>query len=460
MGVAALALAAFAIALPYLWSIPEFTDETLMNLRSFSIFEGRSFPLTNGPAYIGAFYNYLEAAAFWVFGPSVYTPRLLSGLIGAMTVPAAYLFARPIAGRPLAGLTAGLLATSGVEIAGVCHIGWNHSATPLLFILTLTLIVRAVKHRSGWSLAGAGALLGLALQTHVLVLPFLPGVAAYVLWKGRWLLRTRWIPIAAALCLLCYGNMIVYNVTTGFKSVEAAIEQNRSYAAQVEGDSGTYFGRQRRILLTLLRFPSSAIDRREGWADYVRDPIVMGYAALAVTGLVFLTRRGEPLPALVILSAVLTFPLFGARHDLLPRQGRYLAPLLTLIYLGVATGAWWIARNKCGPLLSRIGAPSERKVLGVLAAIVLTALPLATLHRFYDDAAAADRTNDRFFALLPVIQANRDAAEVVLLDYNLAQERLGGGGTALRSLDYLLSMNKIPYREVGFELPDRVLRRH
>ncbi|MBA2447261.1 MAG: glycosyltransferase family 39 protein [Chloroflexi bacterium] len=465
VGLTALVVVAALARLPYLWSIPLFTDETADSLRSFAIYEGRQLPLTNVAHYVGAFHNYLEAAGFWVFGPSIYTPRLLVWLLGALTVAATYLLAREMLGRPAAWLAAGLLATSGVHVGGNSHVAWSQCAAPLWLALTCALLHRAVHTGSGRSLLGAGFAGGLALQSHPTVFAFLLGAGVYLFWCGRALMRTRWPYLAAGLFLLAYSNMVWFNLTTGFESIRSARSRDAAYGEDRDRDVGSYLVSQGRILTTLPRLPAGAVDARpdgegsDAARPYLTDPLVLAYAGLTLFGVVLLARGGNPLPGLVIVSALLLFPLFGARHDILPRQGRYLAPLLPLLFTALAAGAWSFSRG-VGSWLARRGvSPTALGGLGLVAAGLLVLLPLVPLQRYYAQSVADGQTNDRFFALLAEIEANRPNGEFVVLDFQLAQESLGGGGTPLRTLHYMLTLRGIPHTDLTLE-PERVARRY
>lgn len=456
---AALLVLGTVVRFPWLWSIPQFTDETLDTVRSLALYQGKSFPLTAASEYVGAFHQYLEALAFWVFGPSIYVPRLLVCVLGIAAVPAAYWLAREMLGSGAARLAAALLATSGVHIAASSHIAWPLSLSPLLVALWLACTVRAAQRGSGASLAASAAFFGLALQVQLTVLTLVPGVAIYIVWRGRSLLRLRWIALAVGAFLIAYSNMVVYNVTTGLDSLKSALSRNASYEDYQDEDSSAYLARQGRILLTLARMPSSALDTRETATDYLLDPVLLLYAGLSILGIGLLTAKGHTLPLLVVLSTLLMLPLLGARHDLLPRQGRYLAPILPLVYACLAAGAMWLARATSSRLSQRGVGRLALATLGATAAVMLMLLPLVPLHRYYTESAARGETNDRFFVLLDEIEAIRTRQEEVLLDFQLSQEKLGGGGTTLRVLEYMLAMRGVPHRDLTL-IPDRVARRY
>ena len=475
VGLVLLVVAAALVRWPYLWMIPQFTDGAVESLRSFAVYQGRLLPLTNVAAYIGALHNYVEAAGFWAFGPSVYTPRLLAWLLGSLTVGATYLLARemvePGARKTTAWLAAGLMVTNGVHVGGTSHVAWSHSLTPLFLTPALLLLYRAVERRDGRSLLGAGLASGLALQTHPTVVAFLPGMAAYLLWRG-WvrahgraplqqapLLRTRWPWLALGLFLLAYGNVIAYNATSGLGSIRSALDRDAGYAESRGEEADSYAEKLGHVVTTLVRLPAGAVDARTGVADYLADPVVLAYAGLTAAGLALLARGGNPLPALVVLSAVLVFPLFNARHDLLPRQGRYLAPLLPVLLAALAAAAWALGGAIRRRLMSRAASERLGAGLGLMASALLVLLPLVPLERYYAQSVADGETNDRFFALLAEIEAARSNGESVLLDYGLSNERLGGGGTGLRAMNFLLTVRGVPHDDLTLD-PDRVARRY
>jgi 4-amino-4-deoxy-L-arabinose transferase-like glycosyltransferase len=458
LGLVGLVLVAALVRLPYLWDIPLLSDETLDSMVSWRFYSGQKFPLHNQAQYVGAFYNYLEATAFLIW-PSIYTPRLLIWLLGALAVAATYFLARELLQTRAAWLAAGLLATNGVHVGGNSHVAWSQCTTPLFLSLALLFLHRAVRLQSGRGLLAVGFLSGITLQTHPTAIAFLLGMAIYLLWKGRAFLTTRWPYLAGCLFLVAYGNLVVYNLRTDFESLRSAQKRDAAYGEYEERDTDTYLTSQRAIMLTLTRFPAGAIDARSEAADYLTDPAVVVYAGLALGGFVLLARAGNPLPALVLLTGLLVMPVFGARHDLLPRQGRYLAPLLPLIFTALAAAVWQL-RAPLGRVLRRRGlAPALRQRIGLAAVVLLVLLPLIPLQRYYSQNAAAGLTNDRFFSLLSEIEASRPHGEFVLLDFQLAQDSLGGGGTALRTMDFFLTVRGIPHEERDIE-PDRVLRRY
>src|SRR3954454_23229970 len=114
-----LAVVGLVLRLPYLWTVPRFTDETREVLRAVELVNGglsTADRLVNVDAYIGGLYLWLLAGVFWLTGVSALTPRLLMAVAGAVAVGLTYLLARDLGGRLAGLLAAALLATSGGQI--------------------------------------------------------------------------------------------------------------------------------------------------------------------------------------------------------------------------------------------------------------------------------------------------------------------------------------------------------
>ena len=454
-----LVTAALSLRLPYLWSIPRFTDETREVLQAVEILRGEDPGLVNVDAYIGGFYNWLLAVIFWVTGPSATIPRLVVALAGALTVGATYLLARDLGGRRAGIVGAALLATAGGHILSSGHIAWSHCLTPLFTTIGAWLLQRAVcanstdpptagAPRGAWALMGSGLAFGLALQTHPATLVLLPGAAAYLFWRGRAWFRTRWPYLAFALFLLAYANVVFYNLTTGGQSVTSAGEIREHYARgrPLLIDAGTYLSNHVVHGQMLLRYLAGAVDARAS-GGYVLDPALWLYGALSLGGLIFCARRGRPLLLLLVLSSVILMPYFNERKYVPISDGRYLMPVLPLAFaaLGVLAEAVW--RRLSG---KHSASPRRTPLLmgWAVAVVLLVVYPLVPLARYYQQEIAAGRTNDELFRTVAAVKGARQPEETVLLHTDLREVKFDGGGTAFRSLRFLLTGAGIPDRSV------------
>jgi hypothetical protein len=430
-----LAAVGLILRLPYLWTIPRFTDETREVLRAVELLHGGlTVPerLVNVDAYIGGLYLWLLGGIFWLTGVSALTPRLLMAVAGAVAVGATYLLARDLGGR-LAGLVAAaLLATSGGQIVSNGHIAWSHCLTPALITLAAWLLQRAVTLECKGSWLASGVAFGLALQSHPATLVLLPGAAVYVLWWGRRWMRTPWPYAALLLFVAAYSNVLIYNLLTAGGSLREAATVRERYDAGIMVNFLVYLGNHLPHGLMLLRYLAGAVDMRSSPAAYLLDPSLWIYGGLALAGLVYAARRGAPLLLLMTISSIIIMPYFNQRKYVPISDGRYLMPLLPLAYAatGLLLASWW----------RRFAGRGQGWRIGFAVGMGLLVLyPLVPLARYYGQEIEAGRTNTPLLQAVDAVSVARRPDEAVLLDRDLADVKLEGGGTAFRSLRFLLA---------------------
>jgi 4-amino-4-deoxy-L-arabinose transferase-like glycosyltransferase len=493
-----LALLAFVVRWPNLWLVPRFTDETLEVLHSLAIVRDGARPLTNYDSYYGALYNYVVALALLLSGESPLAPRVVLLLAGVATVIATYLLGvelgrhvlplspqssgHPTGPRLVGLLAAGLLATNGPHVVVNSHVAWSNCLTPLLTTLAFWLLLRSALtprpphhayhgapdphgptvgegetrrvtplprkgeglggggHNRGGLLVLAGLLLGLALQTHPLVVALMPGIALAVLLRDWRIVKTPWPWLAALAFLLGYANVIVYNAEQGFESLRSAQRIQAEYAQDQQAASG-YLPIAGSMLLLLARILGGAADQRDTVAAYLADPGVLAVTGLSVAGLLLLAARREPLPLLACLSFLLILPAANPKFQTL-LTSRYLMPIVPLLFACSALTLVWLAE------LARGHWPVARRapLLGALVVgLVLVALPTISLDRYYRRAFERSDTNERILRLVAEVEAARRPGEVVLVDDGIGSELPDTGVTELRGLEHLLTFARVPY---------------
>jgi 4-amino-4-deoxy-L-arabinose transferase-like glycosyltransferase len=457
--VAALVVVALAIRWPYLWAVPQFTDETFDGLVSYGILQGKR-PLIGVNAYTGAFHYYVEAGMQWLFGPSVYIPRLLIMLLGVASTAATYLLGSEIgrrlvvcndsAGRARAGRIAGLvagglLATNAVHVLTNSHLAWPHCTVLLYLTLGVWLLERAIRLQGGPSLVVSGLAFGLAQQQHPTMVLLWPVLGFYLFWCGRSFFRTRWPYAALAAFLVGVSPLILYNARSDLGSLRESMEQSAGYQQGRDKD-WSYRGRAEEILLTTARLLPSAIAGRDGASSYLREPAVIAYTTAGLVGLAVAAWLRAFGPVLAVGTFLLLLPLFPASHDNLPRQGRYLMPMLPLMFAGIGAAAAWALMSLRPRIL----------VAAAVAALVL--YPLTSLTSHYIQVVGAGETNARYFITLEAIERLRAPDEAVVLDPSLQHDRTGAAGTALRTFDFLLTLRGIPHVTLE-QSSDRIARR-
>jgi hypothetical protein len=346
------------------------------------------------------------------------------------------------------------MATAGAHVVVSSHVPLSHSLTPLVSTATIWLLVRAVRRDSGKSLALSGLLAGLALQTHPTVFPLLAGSAiATLLMRPAWL-KTRWPYIALALVVVGYSTLLVYHVQTRFAVIDDIQGKQQAYldgASDVEESSedSLYLKNLSQLTVSLARMASGEINERESAEEYLRDPWIVAYPALALLGAIIAARRGNPLLAVALLLAVFWPPLLSGKYKPI-LDGRYLMPDLPVLFVDIA-----LAFTVMAGVVAR-SAPALRLAGGVVllvGATVLVAHPLTFLDQFYQESQEDGFSNELYFRTLHQVETARAGDETVLLDPLLATVKSSGGGKASSSFIFLLALAEVPSAELNAAAP-------
>jgi 4-amino-4-deoxy-L-arabinose transferase-like glycosyltransferase len=382
---AALALAALAVRLPELLTLPAFRDELAEVVRGLHIYRGLSYPLTNEALDIGAFFNYLVALLFAGAGPDPYTPRLLVTMFGAATAALTYALARMLTGARLPALLAGsFLATNSMHIL-IGHVAWSNCMTPFWTTATLLALATGRTRRRPDGLPGTRALLlaglcaGLALQTHSSVVVFLLGIGVWLWWPGpAWRLRLRRPAFWGfhGMFLLAYTNMIIFNILNPLASWYHVVEHKGYALAGAAPGSATvalgagYPDNLLALLVEWVRANSADTINYDSVARYLADPQMIVYGALLVAGVVLAVRRKYWLLLAPIACGVLILPLFNRDYQF-EIHTRYIGFLLPL---GAILTAFAACRRGCAPPgrmvpsqpAPGVGGGGHRRVAGAL----------------------------------------------------------------------------------------------
>lgn len=474
--VAALAVLAFLVRWPYLQILPHFTDEIHEILTALHVARGEAFPLTAQEAYLGPFHYYILGALFKVIGPKLVLPRLLVLVFGVLTVGATYLLGRSLAGRHVGALGAALLATSPQHTLINSHIAWQNATMPLYSTLCFAAFIAAlntlrpvsgveptaspaVARRFGPFLALAGCCFGLTLQTHpgaiILVPPLALAYLIAILAGRRWrLLRSPWLVLAIAAGLLAYSPVLIFNMMNRFDGLLRATAQ-RPYAYDLQPTWESYRTNFREFALQFARMISDPTRIPATFGDYLTSPYLVIAVVLALVGFLILARRGQPLPLLVAVSAQLILPRFlkayGMDDDYPMIAARYVAYLLPLGYLAIATTVVIPARQFGRIVLRRYGRPILTNVTSMLWWFVLAVsiagfvlYPLVPLHRYYEAVMPHDPNNVAAFALYHELAAYTGDTPIVV-DSTLDKIATKEGVTARDVAVFLLQFRGIPY---------------
>lgn len=296
--------AALAVRLPNLLLVPRYIDEGVEVMWALDIAQGIRLPLTAVDAYYGPFFPYLIAGLFRVFGEGLLLPRLTTAIFGALTVTATYWLGR-VMWDWRAGLIAGALALTNPVLVVTSHYGWSNSLVPFFFTVTAVCLYAGVSRQDGKLLALSGLLAAVTLQTHPLASVGLAGMLAWFLLRrdiGAWL-RRRATWLALGLFLLGYSPMIVANLGFGRSMLSDALHRQYAFAPTILPVE--YAMR----LVGLLRHIYNIIGDAPLDTYGALLPIGVVSACLLAGGMVLAWRRGNSLPAAVLISTVVLLPV-------------------------------------------------------------------------------------------------------------------------------------------------------
>lgn len=438
---------AIALRLPYLMEAPGFTDEGIDVKVGLAALHGQ-WPLVDAEPYIGSLFNYLIAGGFLVLGHNPVVPRLVVTVLGALTVVLSYFLAKRLAGTTAALITTGLMATSAVHIWNG-HIAWSNCTTPFFTTATMLVLVEARIRRSGPLLVAAGALYGLALQTHFSVTFLAPALLVYVspLLRRSSLLRTPWPYLAIIAAILAYGNVIAYNVLNPGAFETAAREKEYGYVVGPTLDS--YLINLQALAAAVVRMVSSSFGGGPSVIDQASLLINLPYVALLLIGIVYGIWRRQLLPLMAIGVTVLMMPYLNKEYGF-PFGVRYLGYLLPLLYLLMALP---LAR-----ILDILGQRARTAALALWPlCLLLVAVPAVNLFIYNEFYLALGATSPTILTIESEIRVRYQAGVIheVLLDEQLDWVYTAPGGRALRAFDALFDVDQVPHRTVWMR-PDNL----
>ena len=455
---ASLTLAAAWIRLRALQLVPTLTDETDEVQFALRIVREHFFPAVSIDTYNGPLLHYLLAPGLWLDGPA--WPRLLVMLLGALTVGATYFLGaslaathfaasrRVAANARLAGLlAAALLAVSFVPVVVNSHITWSNATTP--FWTTLALLALAEAHRRARPrlLVAAGALAGLALQTHPTAFVILLGAAAWIAVVRRAWLRTRWPWLALGAAVLLTSNLIIYNIVSAGGSAEGAARRGYAFTG---GSSLAEYGENMRgfVGLAYQMVGSTFISTlaADAATSAMRHPVVIAYAIVALAALLYTARRAG-LPLACWLAAFFIFPYFNRAYDS-HISARYMAALLppTFAAMGIllAAGVGMLARQGAAAPSSRRGLRLAVGAGAALLTLALIAYPITRLDTYYFYELADGRNNARMWQIMDAVRRPGQLGAPVYLDRGLRDLKLDAGGHVYKALQMLLDLDHTP----------------
>lgn len=435
--------AAALVRWPYLHRIPRYTDEVTLWRLAVDIHAHGARPIVfEDTGYNGAILLYLLAAARAV-APVIETPRLLALAIGSLGVAATYLFAAVLGGRRAGIVAAAFMAVTLTPVVTYSHVLHMTALALPLQVLGWCAAARAAATGRGAWLAAAGALVGLAVQTHPLCAAFVPGLAVW-LWRrprGRELATGRWAVAAAVAGGIAVSPLAVYHLP----SMVGAAESRVTGAAEGLQESWTDVSYVRGVA----NFAHSLADgvssaRHDPASPLARDAFAWLLLAGAAAAAAYAARHASALPLWLVASAALCMPAVMREYDN-TLLARYAGLALPAVHAAVGLAVDRVLRRAtpatgaatgAGAAASRVGggppeirgarprfAPATSAVTIALVGAALVGLA-ARLAGYYAAEIAGDRTNDDIVA---IADAADQADLSIVLDGGI--RRTDGRGT-------------------------------
>jgi hypothetical protein len=263
------------------------------------------------------------------------------------------------------------------------------------------------------------------------------------------------------LLVIGYSTLLVHHIRTDFaviSDIEGKQGQYLDGGEDVEDstDRGIYLTNLANLSVSLARMASGEINDRDAKANYLADPWLLSYPALAVLGALLAARRGNPLLLVALALAVFWPPMLSGKYKPI-LDGRYLMPDLPVIFVDVAVAITAIA--------GFVERKSQVVRLAVAAALLVgsTALvlhPLYSLERFYKESQEDGFSNATYFKTLSQLRGAGAGAETVVLDARLIEVKSAGGGRAGTNFAWLTGVSGIPSENWRLEDgPDRLVGR-
>ncbi len=288
-------------------------------------------------------FTYLVALSFKLFGVGVPQMRLVAALAGLLTVAAFFFLSRDLYGRKAALVATALLATARWHVT-FSRIVYELILQPLVMIVLVFFLLRAIRSGKRWQWAMTGVALALGMNTYTAfrVIPF--AIAAFLLY---WLIRVAIVDRGslrqdiegvfamaggAFLAVLPLGVYTVQNwrvFTSRIQHISVMRDVERVGSNQPIVDN-------LRKTLNMFNWQGDAAALNNLPGAPMLDTLVAILFVLGVAYALWYTLRGRPLPVLYTIwfVSLASLAVLSVAHEA-PTARRTIG-LIPLIYLLVA----------------------------------------------------------------------------------------------------------------------------
>lgn len=447
----ALGLGLFALALrvPFLYEIPRWTDEVGEAVTALRIAQGGVTPLLGMVPYYGPVHADLLALVLKFYQDPL-VPRAFNLVVGALTVTATFFFGLALHNRLAGVLAALLLAASSTHIVVNSHLAYGSAATPFYSTIACIFLLLARSRNSAWLLGAAGVFFSLAVQTHPVAVAMAPGLLLwFLLPRSQWSwFRRPGLYLAGLATALAYSPVII-QIALNLHVFQSSII-SRSYAITTNHSLGTYLGNLQNLIVELLRMVGAHYGGASRPLLYLTDPIVLAFALLVPAACIVALRRGRSLPVFVLASSGLIVPYYLGQFEDFPYFTRYVAFMLPVIYVLVASLAVQVWESfQASPLLSHTLMRRGSRVLVCTLSLALMAVPLQRTFEYYGRQVQSESTNAPFLAMVRYIENYPEAN--ILIDGSLREGEFPSGGNLSRAFRVWFDFDKRTREQVDIQ---------
>ncbi len=278
-------------------------DEADFGLKAMQILSGESsFPVFFTEIRVPAYFIYLIALSFKIFGISISTLRFVSAFFGVATIAAAYFCGRELFNRKTGLLLAFFIAFSRWDL-NWSRIGLDNITVPFFELLVIALLMRAFRRLRlmDFALAGIGLGLGLSFYASMRIFPVVIALWFLAKWlRDRRFFHSTWpglvvFSVAIVISVIPITQYALYNPQPFW----SRINETSIFKGRTVSEASNSVAETTREHLLMFNYEGDHNGRHNLPGQPMLDPIS---ASLMVVGFGFsLTRFKEPKYLLLLL---------------------------------------------------------------------------------------------------------------------------------------------------------------
>lgn len=429
-------------------TIPFFVDEVSFT-NTIPIYEFRDPSMLmepiNSVAAFPRLYPYLQWLSVEIFGQNLAAIRVITGLLGALTVPALYFLGKQLFSPTTAWIAAGWIATLPIHLH-FSRTGLNNVGDPLMGVFAFAFFLRGLRYGGRVNFAFAGLALGWTQLFHEAGRLSFPPI--FIIWCALclilWWRKDLWIVRRFAQTLAIAGMIALPFYVMLLSNLNSIAPRVRDVGLQTMGSFDQYFTDTLRRFITIMErilFRSDEVIYYPNSVPYLLFFITL---FLAIGLAVVVWRFWQPRSLLLLLW--IAIPLTGITLFLSEIQSPRMLPFVPPLILIAAFGAHWTAIRLFAPRPSLSG-PVMVIVITLLCAYQATHY-FSTQLTEYRYQIYLDTTWQQIVPTFYTLPPN--SGVIIITDYRIDQ---GYASSVVRFLTGERIREALIYTTDSFQLP-------